>query len=84
MNLYDVLRSLIEHAAVPPALANDMRKVVDEVEKMNGLGGLSLEEHSAHDCDWQLVSRPIIDRYGYAAGNTVHKCRLCGRRKELK
>ena len=38
MNLYDVLRLLIQKAALPEVLANDCLRVIDELEKWNALG----------------------------------------------
>lgn len=38
MNLYDVLRLLINKAGIPEAQMTDCLKVIDEVEKWNALG----------------------------------------------
>lgn len=41
MNLYDVLRALVNHAGMPETVANDCLKTVDEAERWNALGTTS-------------------------------------------
>jgi hypothetical protein len=38
VNLYDVLRQIIRHIAMPETMINDCLKVIDEAEKWNALG----------------------------------------------
>ena len=50
VNLYDVLRTLINKAALPETVANDCLKVVDETERWNALGTTTrVMEVQAHE-----------------------------------
>lgn len=78
MNLYDVLQELINVAAVPPALAADMQKVVHEARQINALGSLVVEEYYAHQCDYQTVYK--ARNIGAPVSESIERvCRFCGR-----
>lgn len=64
MNLYDVLRLLIAKAALPEVLAADCARVVDELEKWNGLGTTTKTmETEAHEHRYPPFS-DVCDRCG--------------------
>jgi hypothetical protein len=65
VNLYDVLRTLVNKAALPETVAGDCLKVIDETERWNALGTTTKTmEVQAHE-------------HRYPRGSDV--CELCGR-----
>ena len=66
MNLYDVLRALVNHAGMPETTANDCLKVVDEAEKWNALGTTSKTMNvEAHEHRYPPFTN-VCDRCGRA------------------
>jgi hypothetical protein len=68
MNLYDVLRLLVQKAAMPETTVADCLKVIDEVERWNALGTTTKTmEVQAHE-----------HRYPWHSD----VCELCGRGRD--
>jgi len=68
VNLYDVLRTLVNKAALPEVVANDCLKVIEETERWNALGTTTRTmEVQAH-------------QHSFPPGSQV--CDLCGRGRD--
>ena len=68
MNLYDVLRTLVNKAALPEVVANDCLKVIEETERWNALGTTTKTmEVQAHDCTYPWGS-DVCDKCGKGRG----------------